>query len=180
MSGGPVHPRTPVVVDTNVILVADGRHDDATTACVLRCQARLRAIQRDGCVVIDDHHRILGEYGRQYRDRGSRQPGVGQVFYKWLLSNQGRAGCCERVVLTNVDGDEHSFAEYPDHPALEDFDPPDRKFIAVAAAHPERPPIAQALDSKWWGLRDAFREADLTIEFLCAEEIATTYAKKFP
>lgn len=170
--------RTPAVVDTNVIVVADERHEQATDACTARCQARLYEIMQSGCVVVDDGYLILGEYGKQFTD-GARQPTVGSVFYKWLLQRQGVASCCQRVPLTAGQG-EHTFAEYPDLPALADFDPPDRKFIAVAAAHPERPAIVQALDSKWWGLREAFEQAGLTIEFLCEEQISSIYAKKFP
>ncbi len=172
-------PRQAIIVDTNVLMVAEGRHQDASVSCTQRCQRRLLEIQRSGRVVIDDQYRILGEYGRQFLDR-RRQPGVGQAFFKWLHNNQGVAERCERVELTEVEGEEHTFVEYPGDPAPSDFDPPDRKFIAVAAAHAQRPPIAQALDSKWWGAREAFTAVGLTIEFLCEEEIASAYAKKFP
>ena len=47
----------------------------------------------------------------------------------------------------------------------------DRKFIAVAVAHPEKPPILQAVDSQWWDFRDAFRRNGVTVEFICEDDI---------
>ena len=51
-----------VVVDTNVILVANGTHADASPDCVIECIDRLERLMRTGKVVIDDAHRILNEY----------------------------------------------------------------------------------------------------------------------
>ena len=42
---------------------------------------------------------------------------------------------------------------------------------AVAVAHPERPPILQAVDSQWWDFRDALRKNDVTVNFICTEDI---------
>ena len=49
--------------------------------------------------------------------------------------------------------------------------PDDRKFIAVAVAHPEKPPILQAVDSQWWDFRDAFRQNGVTVAFICEDDI---------
>ena len=54
---------------------------------------------------------------------------------------------------------------------LEGFDPDDRKFIAVACAHPEKPPILQAVDSQWLDFRDALRENGVTVAFICEDDI---------
>ncbi len=74
-------------------------------------------------------------------------------------------------VITPVNGSENEFEEFPDDPALDDFDPDDRKFIAVTIAHPEKPPILQAVDSQWWDFRDAFRRNGVTVEFICEDDI---------
>ena len=47
----------------------------------------------------------------------------------------------------------------------------DRKFIAVACAHPEKPPILQAVDSQWWDFHNAFRQHGVTVEFICEDDI---------
>ncbi len=66
----------------------------------------------------------------------------------------------------------------PAHDDLHDFDNSDRKFVAVANAHPSKPPILQATDSKWWGWKDALREVGVSVDFLCQEYIKAIYAEK--
>ena len=83
---------------------------------------------------------------------------------------------CDLVSITPVNGSENEFEEFPDDPALESFDPDDRKFIAVARAHLEKPPILQAVDSQWWAFRDAFRQNGVTVEFICEADIQRLYA----
>jgi len=58
------------------------------------------------------------------------------------------------------------------------FDRSDRKFVAVANAHPAKPPILQSTDSKWWGWKDALHEVGITVHFLCPEYVQTLYAEK--
>lgn len=67
---------------------------------------------------------------------------------------------------------------FPDDPALAAFDPADRKFVAVAAVCPEKPPILQAADSKWWDWAKALKRHGLKVEFLCPEDIARFRARK--
>jgi hypothetical protein len=64
-----------------------------------------------------------------------------------------------------------NFEEFPDDPELRDFDPDDRKFVAVALAHQCKPPILQTVDTGWWLLRDAFRRNEVRVEFLCEDDI---------
>jgi hypothetical protein len=71
-----------------------------------------------------------------------------------------------------------SYEEFPAVEGLEDFDPADRKFVAVACAHPERPPVLQGLDSKWWGWRTALAAAGVVVRFVCESEIRGAYARK--
>ena len=78
---------------------------------------------------------------------------------------------CDLVTITPIDGSENEFEEFPDDPALNDFDPDDRKFIAVAIAHLEKPPILQAVDSQWWDFRDALRRNGIIVEFICEDDI---------
>jgi len=62
---------------------------------------------------------------------------------------------------------------------LINFDPYDRKFVAVAATHPDRPAILQATDSKWWGWKEALAECGVIVEFLCPADIEAGYNRKF-
>ena len=118
-------------------------------------------------MVLDDRWIILREYMRNLRSNG--EPDVGDRFLGWILANRDKR--CDLVSITPVAGSENEFEEFPDDPALNDFDPDDRKFIAVAVAHPENPPILQAVDSQWWDFRNLFRRNGVTIEFICEDDI---------
>lgn len=164
------------VVDTNVLLVANGQHADVSPDCVIACVKRLQTLEKKGVVVIDDRHRILGEYRR--KTSVSPPKGVGDVFLKSLLRNAGNTRHVEQVSLTETAADR--FDEFP-VPALEAaFDPPDRKFAAVAHAHPQKPSVWQAADSKWLAWWQDLRKQGVRVEFLCPSDVMRAYRKKFP
>ena len=157
-----------VIVDTNVAVVANGQSPQASPNCVDTCINRLEGIIRgEEKLVLDDMWAILGEYIRNLRSSG--EPGAGDRFLLWLLRNKDTQ--CDLVSITPVNGSENAFEEFPDDPALDDFDPADRKFIAVACAHSESPPILQAVDSQWLDFRDAFHRNGVTVEFICDADI---------
>lgn len=159
-----------VVVDTNVAKVANGREESpqATPNCVNNCIGKLEKIMRgEETLVLDDRWIILAEYMDNLRSSG--RPGTGDRFLRWVLMNKDER--CDLVSITTVNGLENQFKEFPDDPALVDFDPDDRKFIAVALAHPEKPPILQATDKQWWDLRDALSRSGVTVEFICEADI---------
>lgn len=164
------------VIDTNVLLVANGQHAEVSEDCVIECVKRLQAMEKSGVAVIDDGFLILGEY--QHKTSLNPPKGVGDVFLKWLLRQVGNPARVEQVPLTETA--EHCFAEFPD-PTLEPvFDAPDRKFAAVAHAHPEKPPIWQAADCKWLDWRQALQAKGIVVEFLCPSDACQFYRKKFP
>ena len=161
-----------VIVDTNVAVVANGQSSQASPNCVDTCINRLEGIIRgEEKLVLDDMWAILGEYMRNLRSSG--EPGAGDRFLLWLLRNKDTQ--CDLVSITPVNGSDNAFEEFPDDPALDDFDPADRKFIAVACAHSEKPPILQAVDSKWLDFRDAFRRNGVTVVFICEDDIQRLY-----
>ena len=163
------------VIDTNVLLVANGQHEEVSEDCVAECVKRLQAMQQKGIVVIDDEFRILGEY--QHKTRLNPPKGVGDVFLKWLLRQTGSRQV-EQVTLNETS--ENRFAEFPD-PTLEPlFDAPDRKFAAVAHAHPEKPAIWQAADCKWLDWWPALRAKGIEVNFLCPADACAFYSRKFP
>lgn len=163
------------VIDTNVLLVANGQHAEASEDCVIESVERLQAMQKHGVVVIDDGYRLLSEY--QNKTRLNPPKGPGDVFLKWLLRHTASPRVAQ-VTLTESAPD--SFAEFPD-PELEPrFDPPDRKFVAVAHAHPDKPPIWQAVDCKWLDWWPALEARGVSIEFLCPADVCCFYRRKFP
>lgn len=164
------------VVDTNVLLVANGQHPDISEACVQACIDRLQALQASGVVVIDDAYHILGEY--QHKTSLAPPKGVGDIFLKWLLRNAGNPAHVEVVSITETAADR--YAEFPDDALQDRFDAPDRKFPATANAHPEKPPIWQAADCKWLDWWPTLALHGVRVEFLCAEDALRFYRNKFP
>jgi len=162
------------VVDTNVAVVANGRSEQASHDCVITCNERLGQIMSGEVkLVLDDMWRIIGEYMQNLRSIG--EPGVGDAFLRWVLTNKDNPQRRELVTITPVESD---FREFPDDPALNDFDPSDRKFIAVALAHPHKPPVLQAVDSKWWGFRNALQRNNVVVEFICADDIQRIHQRR--
>jgi hypothetical protein len=94
---------------------------------------------------------------------------------KWVHDNRWKFPDKDRVKICK-NGD--SYCEFPNHPGLEDFDPSDRKFIAVSNAHSEKPPIMEATDSKWWGWRDALKEVGIEVRFVCPDYAKRKYREK--
>ena len=159
-----------VIVDTNVALVASGRFEDASKNCVATCAEKLGQINSGEMkLALDDQRRIIEEYRGKLNADG--QPAIGDVFLKWVEINWTNPERCDLVSITPVDGLDNEFEEFPDDPALKDFDPDDWKFIAVALAHPQKPPILQAVDSKWWDFRDALHQHRVRVEFICKDDI---------
>ena len=164
------------VIDTNVLLVANGQHQDVSEDCVAECVRRLQDMQNNGITVIDDSHRILSEY--QNKTHLKPPKGVGDVFLKWLLQNKATANRVEQVSITETE--ENSFAEFPDSNLQPAFDASDRKFAAVANAHPHKPVILQAADCKWLMWWPALAAKGVEVDFLCPEDACRVFEKKFP
>ncbi|RKU38472.1 hypothetical protein C6496_06595 [Candidatus Poribacteria bacterium] len=159
-----------VIVDTNVPLVANGKADQASEDCVETCIDELMKITAGNVkLVLDDLRRIIGEYRNKLNPGGF--PGVGDAFLKWVEINWANPQQCDLVSITPTDDLEANFQEFPTDPTLAGFDPDDRKFIAVALAHPEKPPILQASDTAWWHYRDALHQNGVTVDFICEDDV---------
>ena len=164
-----------VIVDTNVAVVASKdsdelSEDDPSRECVTACVERLEQINNDEMkLVLDSERRIIDEYRRRLEsmDRFS----MGFQFYRWVEINWTNPERCDLVEITPVDGPKINFEEFPDDRDLDDFDDDDRKFVAVAHAHREKPPILQAVDGKWWNFLDALQRNDVTVEYICEDYV---------
>ena len=161
-----------VVVDTNVPKTANGDETpQASVTCVAACALKLDEIRSSHVLVVDDGWRILKEYMGQLSSDG--QPGAGDDFLAWILINRTNPHHCIQIPITPT-ADGYSFAEFPHDPALAGFDPSDHKFVAVALAHPQTPPILNATDSDWWHHHAALTAHNLRIEYLCPDVIPGT------
>lgn len=154
-----------VVVDTNVMVVANGKAEQAGIDCVLSCVSALENVKQGSVVLVDSGYRIFDEYRRHASLAG--QPGLGDSFLKWLWNNQANPMHCEQVEITSKETDPDDFEEFPIDPDLADFDRSDRKFVAVALASGKTPVILNATDSDWWNFRAPLKMNGIQVEFLC-------------
>ena len=162
-----------VIVDTNVIVIANDT-DNKRKDCRDRCQERIRQIiNQHGKVVIDDRRRILGEY--QNNTRPNTRKRIGDLFVKRLLQNLGNPEICTMVPITPLAGNGTDFEEFPTDTALINFDPDDRKFIAVALAHKrdngQIPTILLAIDRGWLQFMDEFANYGVSVDLICEEDM---------
>ncbi len=153
------------IVDTNVLLVASNKAPQASRSCSSICAVYLQELMNTGIIVIDTKWLIIEEYKNKNSQSG--QPGVGDRFLEWLLRNQFNPKRCERVHVTQIS--ENNFAEFPNSLSLAKFDLSDRKFVAVALTHPQKPSIANAVDSDWREHEQALAEHGIKIDFLCGK-----------
>jgi hypothetical protein len=156
------------VIDTNVLVVANGKYQKATYKHVYICQKFLMDI-REKKVSIDSLGLILKEYFAHASRSG--QPGIGDVFAKWLWYNQWNISSCERVEITPDENGEKGFVEFPGDEDLKTFDMSDRKFVAVAVKSEFDAVICNATDSDWWEHKNHFKRHGIKINFLCLDLI---------
>lgn len=166
------------IVDTNVPKTANlathpDPNSDVPIACIVSCVKAIECVIRTKGLVLDDGAEIFDEYRQQLSMRG--QPGMGDRFMKWVHDHQWSFPESQRVTI-NKNGD--TYHEFPTHSGLEEFDKSDRKFVAVSNAHPDKPKILQATDSKWWGWKNALAEVGIRVEFICESHIQKKYREK--
>src|SRR5690606_27133245 len=148
----------------------------ATGDCALKSGRALAQVMAKGHVYVDDGGRIVEEYRKNLRASG--QPGPGDAFLKWLLTHEWSGQRVTRVHITSMPNDDEDFKELPQAPEGMLYDRSDRKFLAVSAAHPDRPAVLQSFDSKWWGWKRPLLREGIRLHFLCPLEIQAKYRKK--
>lgn len=150
-------------VDTNVLVAANGRDTHADLECQLASVEILVAIQSDKSLLLDRGGEVLAEYLKYSNFHG--QPGVGDEFFRWAFQNQG--------VLVAIELHEHEeriWVEFPDLAELQDFDPPDRKFVALALSHPNSS-VVNALDSDYVEAHTALVAAGVDVIEICSHQL---------
>ena len=163
-----------VIVDTNVIVIANDTDDDDRKDCRERCQDRLMRIFSHGeKVVVDDRWRIFGEYERNVKPNTKK--GIGAIFVKTLMQNLKNPGICTMVHITSLAGNGTDFEEFPTDNALSGFDPDDKKFIAVALAHKQEtgqtPTILLAIDRGWLRFMDPLENHGISVNLICEDDM---------
>lgn len=168
---------TPIIVDTNVILAASGEHENVSDSCILNCAQHLQTITESGHIVIDSNFQILGEYLKKTTPKNQS---IGGRFLKWILQNHFNPKHCTQITVQ--EHPERGFESFPstDDHDIKDFDKSDRIFVAVAALHPEKPPILQAADCKWINWEAGLKRHGITVNFACEEDIKRFHKSAFP
>jgi len=156
------------VVDTNVLIVANGKNTHATGECQLACIRRLRVLREHGIVVLDEQDLIFDEYKNQHL-KFSGQPGVGDAFFRHLHEKKHDAAKVELVTLTPIGNGNAQFREFPANRRLARFDRSDRKFVAAAKASVNNPKILNATDSDWEEFQTALQANGVIVDQLCPE-----------
>lgn len=161
----------PSLIDANVPCQA-GKNaamltDIEDIECAIKCNEILEKLINNphSRIVLDDDYRILHEYDAVCRVNMRYEPNTTTVFKKWVYQNLSRFYCNGDIVELHEVG-ENEFQEYPDDPDLVDFDPHDKKYVAVAHAHPDHPHICNATDTDWWPIRDVLSRIGIKVDFV--------------
>ena len=137
-----------IVVDTNVLVVANGNNKQADPECELACIEMLEgATSGKQIVLLDASNLIMDEYEGYCSYSG--EPGVGDMFFKFLHDHQYSAKNVIRVSIQKTSDADGGFANLPPN----NFDRDDRKFLAVAEVGDGR--VVNTTDSDW-SEHDAF------------------------
>jgi len=152
------------VVDTNITIAANGNNTHASAECQLACIETLEKIssgKKNQIILLDDLDLIFTEYSRHLSYRG--QPGVGDMFFKYLHDNKHLSQSVKLVTITPNDDDISGFNELPDNT----IDKSDRKFLAVALTG--RATIINALDTDWHEQREFLNQIGVNVTQICEE-----------
>ena len=149
-----------LVIDTNVLIVANRESEQADEACEVEAARTLYKAMRDDIVLIDTGTLATKEYDTYCRRSG--QPGVGDLFFKSLLDNIAN----ERRVLRIDIGSTPEEVDSVIPAALADFDPSDRKWIALHLVG-SADSIINAVDSDWAQRKNDLEAAGVHVVELC-------------
>jgi hypothetical protein len=153
-----------VTVDTNVAIAANGRNTHALLDCQCRCIEFLQHLASGSSkvvVALDEGELLLDEYKRYLNYRG--QPGVGDLFFKFLHDHMYGGTRVELVQVTPSVDEDRGFDELP----VNDLDPSDRKLLAIAVV--AGADIVNALDTDWVEQVDLLAILGITVQQLCPE-----------
>lgn len=126
----------------------------------------------DRKLVLDLEHEIWNEYHNNVIQNSN----IGKIFFRWLYEYYPTILPQDHIKMTrNAEG---QYITYPYDEETKSFDENDKKFVALANAHPEKPPIIEGTDGKWLGYEAAFAKYGIHIEFLDRDYARKMYEQK--
>ena len=155
---------TAFVVDTNVVIVANGRQTHADLQCQMLCVERIKSVVAHEIVAIDDADAILQEYKSHLNFSG--MPGVGDIFFKHVFDFQYREDRVRRIAITPSADYRRGFEELPENT----LDPSDRKFLAVAVV--TNAVVLNATDSDWGEQEALIETLGVKVDQLCPQHVS--------
>lgn len=166
------------IIDANVALLAGTPVSKIPTdqlVCARECARFIKNFLNDpeARLVLDDAGRILKEY--RNANKIGEAPNLATMFCVWAHQRMP-VESQDFVHLDEIAQNEYEM--YPNDEQLKSFDPPDRKYIALAYKHPEKPPIVEASDSKWWGIKEALKKYGIDLIFIDEEYIKKKFEQK--
>ncbi len=160
------------IIDANVMILAGTpvrSIPNDMLYCYEKCVDYIEQFMDDNNgVFLDAQGEILKEYENSFRN--NEYPNMSTEFLKWALVH------AEFVALNEIEP--NVYIPYPDNAKLKGFDPSDRKYIALAYKHPQKPDIIEGTDSKWWGIKQELADNGITLVFIDEEYISKKYRKK--
>lgn len=161
------------IVDTNVPLVAAARQDRATAKCRRTCEIFVKLILNgEICVVIDDNQAAYSEYRNNMYPDPNPSSGLASNFLMHIIQNYGNDERVLRIPLIRNENGEYLM--WPQDKKLADFDPADRKWVALARAFRQETgqsaPIVYAIERGWDKFRVALTRHGVELDHLCAAD----------
>ncbi len=163
------------VVDTNIWVMGHAPpHTHQTKAkleCATTCLDWLVKFRDSNKrhLIVDVQHIILSKYWEYL--------GQGNSLAREILAHLEAS---DRIIPVQIAFDENHYAVLPAELGLDNFDPADKKFVAVALTCNPFPPIYNATDSDWREHAAAFTVANLTIVELCLDTLKESSQEKKP
>jgi hypothetical protein len=166
-----------VILDTNVPVmasVAPNLCKDEELVMQKKCMEYIRQLttKGDNKIVLDMKHEIMTEY----ENNVNKNTSMGKLFFRWLYNYTPKMDMDDLLELKR--DDRGRYKDYPYDEITKNFDESDKKFVALANLHGEKPPIIEAADGKWLGYVDAFAKYGIKIEFLDYDYANKMYRKK--
>ena len=155
------------IVEVNVGIAANGRDTHVSLACQKTCVEMLMALRDRGGFAMDDNGLIFDEYKAYLNFEG--EPGVGDVFFKWVNDVQWDGTmCCRKSITPHAS---RVFEEFPADPTLAKFDRSDRKYAALAKECGTDSAVYNAADSDWKHHETSFAHNGINVVNLCPGEL---------
>lgn len=166
-----------IILDTNVPVKASVLPE---SCCVNELVMQKKCMEyindlvnsKDSKIVLDMDFEILNEYRNNVSDKSN----MGKIFFRWLYNYYSHIQPEDNIKL--VKDECGKYLKFPYDKDTKSFDESDKKFIALANAHREKPPIVEAADGKWLGYEEAFAKYGITIEFIDRDYAQKMYEQK--